>query len=43
MGVAHFVRAAGIVQDALGQRGFACVDVRHYADVSGAFQRESSF
>jgi hypothetical protein len=33
-----FVRNTGVVEDALGRRGLAGIDVRHDADVARAFE-----
>jgi hypothetical protein len=38
--LADLVRAAGVVEDALGRRRLTGVDVRHDPDVSGVFERE---
>ena len=39
--LAHLVGAAGVVEDPLGRRGLAGVDVRHDPDVADAVQRDS--
>jgi hypothetical protein len=38
MDLAHLVSDAGVVQDALGGRGLAGIDVRHDADVPNFLQ-----
>src|SRR2546425_12282846 len=38
MDLAHLVSDAGVVQDALGRRGLAGIDVRHDADVPDFLQ-----
>ena len=38
--LAHLVGAAGVIEDALGRRGLAGVDVGHDPDVAGLLERE---
>jgi hypothetical protein len=39
--LAHLVGAAGVVEDPLGRRGLAGVDVRHDPDIADAVQRDA--
>src|SRR6185312_13842912 len=41
--LAHFVGAAGVVEDALGRRRLAGVDVRHDPDVAGLIEGEAAW
>src|SRR6185369_13833966 len=41
--LAHFVGAAGVVEDALGRRRLAGVDVRHDPDVAGLVEWEAAW
>jgi len=43
MGLAHFIRSAGIEKNALGGGGFARVDVSDYAYVSKVFSHLKVF
>jgi hypothetical protein len=43
MGFAHFIAAARVEKDTLGECGFARIDMRHNTYITGARQRECSF
>jgi hypothetical protein len=42
MGIANFICAARIIQNALSQGGLTGINMRHDSDISGSFQREST-